>query len=432
MKTTSCQKILVIPESCNYENENRAWQGLRKYCSIEILRFPDTRFLFREPVRHIRFAECINIAMENANKYNAIIGSATTGFIWHSIFRLAGDKTPFAVIPHYNHVLPRDNFIALLSSQYRLPQDILISGSRSAGEAFAKMGFSCVPLYPFGIDLRRFKPLGISKATLKSSCGLPKDSRVLIYTGRVQPDKNIIDLLKIFAIVKQSVNALLVVCYNFYDNDYLRLCLRVAESVGNVRFICRPDTTTLVRLYNAADLFVSAAVSIYETFGRSPIEAMACGTPPVVSCYNGFKESINEDCGALIPLLYNQNGCRCPDLNKFISVILSILNDIDFLGVASKSGPEHARQFDSSHSMMAFFESLEVASKEARLDPYLTSPAERLLLSGYPSQVSSLWLSLEGKSLRSLLTKYVETMEAPLEPNQFDLEDFRRFYYSSF
>lgn len=432
MTTTGCQKILVIPESCNYENENRAWQGLRKHCSVEILRLPDTRFLFQEPARQIRFDECMNIAIKWANKYNAIIGSATAGFIWHSLFRLAGDKTPFAVIPHYNHVLPRDNFVALLSSQYRLPQDIVISGSRAAGEAFAKMGFSCVPLYPFGIDLRCFKPLGMSKADLKSSCGLPEDSKILIYTGRIQPDKNLIDLLKIFAIVKQSVDALLVVCYNFYDNSYLSLCLRVAESVGNVRFIYRPDATTLTRLYNAADLFVSAAVSIYETFGRSPIEAMACGTPAVVSCYNGFKESINDNCGALVPLLYNRNGTRSPDLNKFIAVILSILNDNDFLCLASKLGPEYARKFDSSLSMMALFDSLEAAFKEASLDPFLKSPAERLLLSGYPPQVSSLWRGLEGESLRSLLVKYVETMEIPLEPNELDLEAFYGFYFSSF
>ena len=47
-------------------------------------------------------------------------------------------------------------------------------------------------------------------------------------------------------------------------------------------------------VWQAADIFCSFSDNIQETFGISPIEAMASSLPIVVSNWNGYKESVRD------------------------------------------------------------------------------------------------------------------------------------------
>ncbi|HRE90473.1 MAG TPA: glycosyltransferase, partial [Myxococcota bacterium] len=44
----------------------------------------------------------------------------------------------------------------------------------------------------------------------------------------------------------------------------------------------------------AADVFVSLADNVQETFGLSVIEAMAAGLPVVVSDWDGYKDTVRD------------------------------------------------------------------------------------------------------------------------------------------
>ena len=46
--------------------------------------------------------------------------------------------------------------------------------------------------------------------------------------------------------------------------------------------------------WQAADAFVSLSDNIQETFGLTPVEAMAAGLPVVVSDWNGYKETVRD------------------------------------------------------------------------------------------------------------------------------------------
>ena len=76
------------------------------------------------------------------------------------------------------------------------------------------------------------------------------------------------------------------------DPDVRRL-QAVADRFGvadRVRFlgrVCRDDLPALLR---SADAVVS--VPYYEPFGMVPLEAMACGVPPVVTAVGGLQESV--------------------------------------------------------------------------------------------------------------------------------------------
>jgi glycosyltransferase involved in cell wall biosynthesis len=44
----------------------------------------------------------------------------------------------------------------------------------------------------------------------------------------------------------------------------------------------------------AADIFISLADNIQETFGLTPIEAMASGLPVVVTDWDGYKDTVRD------------------------------------------------------------------------------------------------------------------------------------------
>jgi D-inositol-3-phosphate glycosyltransferase len=61
------------------------------------------------------------------------------------------------------------------------------------------------------------------------------------------------------------------------------------------------------QLYAAADVFVSPIDNIQETFGLTPLEAMACGIPQIVSNWDGYRDTVVDgETGFLVPTYWTQ------------------------------------------------------------------------------------------------------------------------------
>lgn len=69
---------------------------------------------------------------------------------------------------------------------------------------------------------------------------------------------------------------------------------------AGVHFVIDPTPEQLADLYNIADVFVTASTSHFETFGRAPAEALACGSPAVAPSYDGFTEVLAQPGGTLV------------------------------------------------------------------------------------------------------------------------------------
>ena len=68
-------------------------------------------------------------------------------------------------------------------------------------------------------------------------------------------------------------------------------------------------------IWSAADLFVSPADNIQETFGLTPVEAMAAGLPVVVSDWNGYRDTVQDGVeGFRVPTIAGAEGV-CGALN---------------------------------------------------------------------------------------------------------------------
>jgi len=423
--------ILIIPrwQESFVPEQDTQWRTLRAFAEAVTFQIPEEAYLLRGEKDGVKLERCLEIARLHSAKYDYIIGNLTSAFLWHVVFRLAGDRTPFVILPRFNHVSLKNAYATLLSSQLLLPHDVLFAGSNAASCSFARFGFRCDPLYPLGIDLATFRPLSVSKASLRASLGLSNEVDILFYAGRVEDDKNILELLDIFKVVRQAHEAELVLCYHFSRADYLRQCLQWAEAIGNVRFVYDPDKEVLVQYYNAADLFVSAAVSVFETFGRAPVEAMACGTPPIVSDYDGFRETVHAECGFLVPTTRNGRK-KWPDVCQFAQTILSALKDREVLREKSQRGIKHARRYEREESLQAMLAKLGClqTGPGVVIDPKVA----RLSLENYPAEIRVLFASLEGEPLNKLAKDFLLTLQVPVQASPSAVQDFHELWFSHY
>jgi glycosyltransferase involved in cell wall biosynthesis len=240
--------------------------------------------------------------------------------------RIMGYSGPTLLIPRTNPY-PLRNFIhTLLISQVWGPTDVVISGSKSAGILYDYFfNMKSLPVHAYGIDTVHFSPK--DKRIARRKFSLP-DGKILLYTGRGSPDKNIASILLIYNSLKKLIpNLDLVMSFLFKDDLYLnKLDLEGTIILNKIQYDDMPY------VYSAADLFVSCATSYFETFGRSPLESISCGTPVVVPRWNGFQDYIKKGNGHLVEVdyleraLYESQSYAMVNLPKFLNQCIDSLN----------------------------------------------------------------------------------------------------------
>ena len=158
----------------------------------------------------------------------------------------------------------------------------------------------------------------------------------ILYVGSLNPRKNFVNLIKAHSKLKSSVK--LVIVGNFSDNFRLSLdekeILKKARENKNIIFKQNLNQSELITLYQEAKVFVYP--SFYEGFGIPPVEAMACGTPLIVSEYSAMQEVCLD--GALY--IDPQN---IEDIKEKIQMLLS---DKDLQKRLIKNGLKRAKLFN--------------------------------------------------------------------------------------
>ncbi len=142
-----------------------------------------------------------------------------------------------------------------------------------------------------GVDAD-FRPLPPEEVeAFRRRKGLP--ARYLLYVGNLEPRKNLPRLIRAYSRVSRQYPHALVLAgpRGWGDEELLALVERLglAERVLLPGFIPRQE---LSLWYNGAEVFVYP--SLYEGFGLPPLEAMACGTPVLVSSAASLPEVVGE------------------------------------------------------------------------------------------------------------------------------------------
>ena len=141
-----------------------------------------------------------------------------------------------------------------------------------------------------GCDHNRFNQIEAGKSSLPDEVREP----YLLYVGNLFPHKNLHRLLEAFALVAgELAHQLVIVGYRdprFYPSLHAAACSLGIKT--RVIFLDYVPSEMLPPLYRRADWLILP--SLFEGFGMPPIEAMACGTPVLVSRTAALEETVGE------------------------------------------------------------------------------------------------------------------------------------------
>ena len=164
---------------------------------------------------------------------------------------------------------------------------------------------------PLCVDTERFKPA--SKPLVRRQLKLPKDALILLYVGYISVLKaDLLPLLDVFRrlVANNPGRKLLLVIAGARDAVYadtLQKHIKDLSLSQHVRLMPSFPEKTKQALIASADVFVSPGDSIQESFGLTPIEAMACGVPQVVADWDGYRDTVSHgETGFLIPTYWTK------------------------------------------------------------------------------------------------------------------------------
>ncbi len=156
----------------------------------------------------------------------------------------------------------------------------------------------------------------------------------ILTVGTLEPRKNLTVLLDAFAHLAPETSADLVVVGGqgwLYDAALARVA--ALGLAARVRFVGHVPDADLPLWYNAATVFVYP--SRYEGFGLPPLEALACGTPTIVS----NAASLPEVVGAAALLV--EPG----DADALAAALRRVLTEPALRAQLGAAGPPHAATF---------------------------------------------------------------------------------------
>ena len=177
---------------------------------------------------------------------------------------------------------------------------------------------------PRGVNSELFSPDRKSDAVkreMRERAKIPENSIVLLYAGRISPEKNIgllLDFMEILAKnVKNTKNDYrLVVAGDGPQSDWLKneTAKRVPNKIIQLGHL---DKELLADYYANADVFVHP--NPREPFGIAPLEAMASGTA-----------TLAPNAGGLLAYATNENAWLvAPTAENFAAAVREIMDDED-------------------------------------------------------------------------------------------------------
>ena len=143
------------------------------------------------------------------------------------------------------------------------------------------------------MDTARFCP-GPASKTLRAQLGFTDKDFVVLYCGRLDPDKGIHKLMEAIAALHEPHIKLLIVGSPFFartqQSTFQRKLEQQAKSLGNrVQFTGYIPNEDLPDYYRLADLCCVPTL-VEEAAGLVAVEAMACGRPVLATRSGGMPE----------------------------------------------------------------------------------------------------------------------------------------------
>ncbi|PZD65168.1 glycosyltransferase family 1 protein [Pantoea ananatis] len=181
-----------------------------------------------------------------------------------------------------------------------------------------------------------------------------KSRQFFLYTGTIEPRKNILTLLSAYdrlpLVVKRNF-PLVISGYKGWENEELFRLFTKGESEGWLKYLGFVPGQDLPVLYSAATSFIFP--SIYEGFGLPVLEAMASGTPVICSNATSLPEVVGE-----AALMHDPE-----DVIKLTSYIQMMIDDAEQKQLMIETGLVQAKKFSWSVCADKTIEAYEQVAK---------------------------------------------------------------------
>jgi glycosyltransferase involved in cell wall biosynthesis len=158
-----------------------------------------------------------------------------------------------------------------------------------------------LPVIPLGIDTAAFAGAGNGREAARAALGLAPSDVAFLFAGRLDPVSKAHPVplfLAAAAAARQSGAPLWLLFSGWFPSPAVETAWR-----DSAEMIC-PDVPVIIvdgrepdtrmQAWAAADVFVSPADNIQETFGLTPLEAMASGLPVIAGAWDGYRDTVRH------------------------------------------------------------------------------------------------------------------------------------------
>lgn len=193
-----------------------------------------------------------------------------------------------------------------------------------------------------GVDAHRFHPDAQLKDAVRAELGIGPQQIVILFMGRLNRDKGVLDLAAAFAdIASQRADVVLVLVGTEEDVPFTRMqeiCGSHRDRLRRVSFTANPE-----RYMAVADIF--CLPSYREGFGQVIIEAAATGVPAVCSQIYGITDAVeNGKTGLLYP---------AGDVAALIRTLLKLITENELRQQMGKAAQMRALKLFASQAITA-------------------------------------------------------------------------------
>jgi glycosyltransferase involved in cell wall biosynthesis len=172
-----------------------------------------------------------------------------------------------------------------------------------------------LPVIPLGIDCAKFELTDSGRAAARAALSITEDEIVVLYLGRLSFHAKAHPLAMYQALeiaARRTGKSITLIECGWYaseytQNAYVQAQRQICPSV-RCQYLDGRIEANRSHAWAAANVFCSLSDNIQETFGITPLEAMAAGLPVVVSDWNGYRDTVTADVGFRIPTSAPRRG----------------------------------------------------------------------------------------------------------------------------
>ena len=159
-----------------------------------------------------------------------------------------------------------------------------------------------------GVDTSKFFPNAVNRKTIRDQLNISPDTILLLFLGRLNKDKGILDLADVVndIIEKDNKNISLLIVGPDEENIKSKIQILCKNSINKIHFV--EFTNQPEKYMSAADIF--CLPSYREGFGMAALEAGACALPVITSRIYGLIDAVKENYTGLFHEVRNKEQIK--------------------------------------------------------------------------------------------------------------------------